>query len=95
MDNSTITLSPTYSHHDDLWPLVISATYADSDVVRWYSPDGGTDVGVVRSGAKDDLLRKMHNHLLLYEGRLREAGYTFVPNDWERLMVEAGCEVEK
>ena len=92
---SGIELKPTYAHPDDLWPMNISATYADRDVVRWYSPDGGTDIGMVRAGAKDDLLRKMHDHLLLYESRLRDAGYTFVPHDWERLMIDAGCEVEE
>lgn len=88
--NMGIELKVTYAHGDDRWPILVSATYEGCDVVRFYSPDGGTDIGVQRAGAKDDLVRKMHDNLLLYEARLRESGYTFVPHDWERLMVEAG-----
>lgn len=93
MDHPLIRITPTYLHSDDVWPMMITATHDTIDVVRWYSPDGGTDIGVVKAGAKDELLRKMYDHLLLYENKLREAGYTFVPHDWPRLMAEAGCEV--
>lgn len=91
---SGIRFKPTYKHTDDRWPMLISVDYENDDVVRWYVPDGGTDIGMRRNGAKMELLRKMHDHLLLYERLLDEAGYTFEPQDWTMLLARAGVSSE-
>ena len=89
---SEIQLKPTFARADDRWPILVSATYGDSDAVRFYSPDGGTDVGVTRAGAKDELVRRMHGMLLVYERNLRERGVVLSPPDWGTLMMEAGVD---
>ena len=93
MDKS-IELNPIYVYDDSMWPVLITATYDDSDVVRFYAPDGGTDMPNVRAAAKDELVRLMHNMLLLYERNLAERGVVLNPIDWERKMREAGVEVD-
>lgn len=89
-----IRLTPSYRHDDDLWPMMVSATYDGSDVMRWYVPDGGTDIGMVRAGAKDELMQYMHNMLLVYERNLEERGVVLNPIDWARKMRECGIEVD-
>ncbi len=94
MKHDEIILEPCYMHSDDLWPMMLSATYSDSDAVRFYAPDGGTDVHNVRAGAKDELIRYMHNMLLVYERNLTERGVVLNEIDWERKMRQCGIEVD-
>ena len=93
---SDIQLDPVYKHTDDKWPMLINVTYADSDAVRFYVPDGGTDIPNIRQSEKEDLMRRMHGMLLVYERVLTEEyGRVISQPDWTALMVKVGCGVDE